>query len=71
MLVSGYCSRCGAEIGGFLRPPLWQCPTCRRIWCERCPKDRIGIMFRKYVCPECHIEMQEGGISSVKRSLQT
>ena len=53
-----------------MRPPLWQCPTCRKIWCEKCPKYRIGRVFKKLVCPECMIEMQEGGLTSVKRSMQ-
>jgi len=69
-MVTGFCAKCGSEIGGFMRPPLWQCPTCRKIWCEKCPKYRIGRVFKKLVCPECMIEMQEGGLTSVKRSMQ-
>ncbi len=69
-MVSGFCSKCRKEIGGFLRPPLWQCPTCRKIWCEKCPKERVGRVWKKLVCPECGIEMQEGGLASVKKSMQ-
>jgi len=69
-MVSGFCSRCGKEIGGIFKPLLWQCPTCRKIWCEKCPKQKIGRLFKKLVCPECHIEMQEGGLTSVKKSMR-
>jgi hypothetical protein len=69
-MVSGFCSRCGREIGGLFKPVLWQCPTCRKIWCEKCPKQKIGRLFKKLVCPECHIEMQEGGLTRVKKSVQ-
>jgi hypothetical protein len=67
LLVSGYCAKFGRQIGGFFRPPLWQCPTCRKIWCESCPKRKIGRVFKKFVCPECNIEMQEGGLVSIRR----
>jgi hypothetical protein len=69
-MVSGFCSRCRKEIGGFLRPPLWQCPTCRKIWCENCPKKKVGRLFKKLVCPDCRIQMQEGGLMSVRKSMQ-
>jgi hypothetical protein len=69
-VVSGFCSRCKKEIGGFLKPPLWQCPTCRKIWCEKCPKQRVGMVFKKLAYPECHIEMQEGGLTGVKKSME-
>jgi len=55
---------------GLFKPVLWQCPTCRKIWCEKCPKQKVGRLFKKLVCPECHIEMQEGGLTSVKKSMR-
>jgi len=67
-MVSGFCAKCGEEIGGFLRPPIWQCPTCRKIWCEKCPKERVGRMFKKLACPECRIEMKEGGLVPLRRA---
>ena len=70
-MVSGFCSKCGSQIGGFLRPPLWQCPTCRKIWCEKCPKQRVGRVFKKPVCPHCQIEMHEGGLASVRNSMRS
>ena len=69
-MVSGFCFRCKKEIGGFLRPPLWQCPTCRKIWCDNCPKNKVGRWFKKLVCPDCRIQMQEGGLASVKNSMR-
>jgi hypothetical protein len=54
----------------LLQACLWQCPTCRKIWCETCPKQKIGRLFKKLVCPECHIEMQEGGLTTVKRAIR-
>ena len=70
-MVSGFCYRCKEEIGGFLRPPLWQCPTCRKIWCESCPKQKVGRLFKKLVCPDCRIQMQEGGLAIVRKSMLT
>jgi len=69
-MVSGFCSRCGKQVGGFLRPVLWQCPNCSKIWCESCPKEKVGRVFKKLACPECRIEMQEGGLASTKRSMR-
>lgn len=69
-MVRGFCSRCGKQIGGFLRPPLWQCPTCWKIWCERCPKKRVGRLSKKLVCPECGIEMREGGLPGTRRAVK-
>jgi hypothetical protein len=69
-VVGGYCAKCKKEIGGFFRPPLWQCPTCWKIWCEDCPKDKVGRFFKKLVCPECRIEMREGGLASVRNSMR-
>jgi hypothetical protein len=31
-MVSGFCFKCGSQMGEFLGPPLWQCPTCLKIW---------------------------------------
>jgi hypothetical protein len=69
-MVSGLCSRCGREIGGFLRPSLWQCPVCKKIWCETCPKRRVGRMFKKLLCPDCRIEMREGGLATVNQAIR-
>jgi hypothetical protein len=69
-MVSGFCSRCRKEIGGIFRPVLWQCPICLKIWCEKCAKQKIGRLFKKLVCPGCRIEMKEGGLASVKKSMR-
>jgi hypothetical protein len=69
-MVSGYCSRCRREIGGFLKPPLWQCPLCRKIWCDTCPKRKIGRIWKKFLCPECFIEMREGGLVTIIQALR-
>lgn len=61
--LRGFCSRCGREAGGFLRPQLWLCPKCRMALCEDCTPDRkVGWMFKKPVCPDCLLELAEGGI---------
>jgi len=60
--VRGYCFQCHKEVGGFFKPPAWQCPGCRKLYCEKCPKKKVGRYFKKLVCPECHIEMMEGGL---------
>lgn len=39
--------------------------NCRRIFCDRCPKGRIGLLFKKPVCPECGIELYDA--SRLKR----
>lgn len=69
-MVSGFCSRCGRQIGGLFRPELWQCPNCGKIWCESCPKEKVGRAFKKLACPDCRIEMQEGGLASTRRSMR-
>ena len=62
-MVSGLCNSCHRQIGGrFAANVLWQCPTCRKIWCEHCAKKTIGRVFKKRLCPEDLIEMHEGGI---------
>jgi hypothetical protein len=60
--VRGFCSRCGREIGGFLKPRLWMCPKCRMVICDGClPEKRVGLVFKKPVCPDCLLELAEGG----------
>lgn len=46
-----------------MKPIAWQCPKCRFLYCPTCPKKTVGRFFKKLVCPECLIEMQEGGVS--------
>ena len=61
--MRGFCSKCGRQIGGAFRPLLWQCPKCRVILCEDCtPERRVGLIFKKPVCPECLLELVEGGV---------
>jgi len=31
--LCGFCSKCDGQIGGFLRPALWQRPKCRNVLC--------------------------------------
>lgn len=57
-MVRGFCAHCGKEIGGYWRPPAWQCVRCRRLYCDRCPRKTVGRWFRKPACPECTIEMR-------------
>ncbi|MDA4121827.1 MAG: hypothetical protein OK456_01450 [Thaumarchaeota archaeon] len=67
-MVRGFCFRCHREVGGFLRPTAWQCPSCKRLYCENCPKRKVGRYFKKLACPECHVEMSEGGLSRPKET---
>ena len=53
--------------GGAFRPLLWHCPKCRRVLCEKCtPGKKVGLIFKKPVCPDCLLELSEGGINSAK-----
>ena len=61
-MVRGFCFNCNKEVGGFRGRIAWQCPSCRKLYCDGCPKRRVGRFFRKLVCPECKVEMHEGGI---------
>lgn len=66
-MVSGQCNKCKRKIGGtFAKLPLWQCPTCRKIWCPDCAPKQMGVLFKKRLCPEDLIEMSEGGIKSYR-----
>ena len=62
-MIRGYCVRCrrGGGLGGFRNPTPWQCHRCRNLYCERCCKKKVGWIFKKPVCPECGIELAEGG----------
>ncbi|MDA4122726.1 MAG: hypothetical protein OK456_06040 [Thaumarchaeota archaeon] len=60
-MVRGFCFRCHREVGGF-RKAVWQCPSCHKLYCERCPRRTVGRFLRKLVCPECLVEMHYGGI---------
>ncbi len=61
-IVRGYCFRCRKTIGGFMKPLLWQCPKCRNIFCEDCCRKKVGFIFKKPLCPDCRIELAEGGV---------
>ena len=62
--VRGFCARCGKAAGGFLSPRLWQCPKCRMVLCDGCtPDKKVGLIFKKPVCPDCLLELVEGGIA--------
>jgi hypothetical protein len=69
-LVRGYCIQCNRQVGGFRGRIVWQCPGCRKLYCETCPKRKVGRFFKKLVCPECRIEMHEGGIP-ILRNVQS
>ena len=56
-MVRGFCFRCRKEVGGVFKPQAWRCATCRRLYCDRCAKDRVGLIFKKPVCPDCRIEL--------------
>ncbi|MGA2309383.1 MAG: hypothetical protein ABSG57_07535 [Candidatus Bathyarchaeia archaeon] len=54
-MVRGFCGKCGKEIGGFMKPAAWQCPSCKKVYCEACcPK--VGLVFKKPACPNCGVE---------------
>lgn len=57
-MVRGFCSVCGKQVGGFLKPTAWQCPRCKKVFCQDCcPK--VGLVFKKPACPECGIELEK------------
>ncbi|MGD0638214.1 MAG: hypothetical protein ABSA72_09280 [Nitrososphaerales archaeon] len=60
-MIRGYCLRCRKAVGGFRNPTPWQCHRCRNLYCESCCKKKVGWIFKKPVCPECGIELAEGG----------
>lgn len=63
--MRGFCSRCGKQVGGALKPQLWQCPKCRAVLCADCTSaKRVGLLFKKPVCPDCLLELAEGGLAS-------
>ena len=69
--MRGFCSRCGRQAGGAFRPLLWQCPKCRVVICDDCtPAKRVGVLFKKPVCPNCLIELAEGGLKVWKQDRQ-
>ncbi len=38
------------------------CPKCRMVLCDGCcPEKRVGLVFKKPVCPDCLLELVEGG----------
>lgn len=54
----GFCGTCGKQVGGFLKPTAWQCPRCKKVFCEDCcPK--VGLVFKKPACPDCGIELKK------------
>jgi hypothetical protein len=53
--------KCRTAVGGFRRPIAWQCHRCRNLYCEKCCRRKVGLIFKKPVCPECGIELAEGG----------
>jgi hypothetical protein len=61
-MIRGYCSRCRKAVGGFTKPSAWQCHKCLTLYCEECCPKKVGFLFKKPVCPECRIELLEGGV---------
>jgi hypothetical protein len=68
-MVRGFCSRCGKKIGGPFQSVAWQCVKCMGVWCEKCPTKKVGWFSKKLLCPDCGIEMYEGGVPIHHRSL--
>ena len=60
-MVRGYCSRCRRRVGGIRNPEAWQCVKCLSLYCEKCCPRKVGWLFKKPVCPDCGIELTEGG----------
>jgi len=67
-LVRGLCSVCSKEVGGLLKSKPWQCPKCRSLFCRDCPKKEVGRLFKKPMCPNCSIELKEGGLENFRSS---
>jgi hypothetical protein len=63
-MVRGYCSRCRRKVGGIRNSEAWQCHKCLSLFCERCCPRKVGWLFKKPVCPDCGIELTEGGARS-------
>ena len=61
-MVRGLCSVCGRQVGGLFKAVPWQCPKCRSLFCEACPKKKVGRWFKKPFCPNCDIELTEYGL---------
>jgi hypothetical protein len=55
-LPRGFCAKCGKEVGTFLKPKAWLCPTCKKIYCAPC-SPKLGFVFKKPACPECGVEL--------------
>ena len=53
----GFCASCGKQIGGFMKPPSWQCQRCQKVYCSPC-SPKVGLVFKKPACPECGIELR-------------
>ena len=49
-----------------MKPTPWQCPKCRSLFCAACPKKTVGRLFKKPMCPECNIELKEGGLENFR-----
>ncbi|MDG7011415.1 MAG: hypothetical protein JRN57_04775 [Nitrososphaerota archaeon] len=65
--MRGFCSRCGRQVGGLFRPVIWQCPKCREVLCQGCtPPKKVGLIFKKPVCPGCLLELVEGGVDPTR-----
>lgn len=56
IMARGFCSSCGKEVGTFLKPSGFECRNCRKIFCFDCSK-KIGLLFKRPVCPTCNIEL--------------
>jgi predicted RNA-binding Zn-ribbon protein involved in translation (DUF1610 family) len=53
-MVKGFCASCGKEVGGFLNPPGFQCPGCKKVFCRDCSPER-GFLIKKPYCPDCGV----------------
>lgn len=55
-MARGICASCGKQLGGFMGPKAWECPGCRKFYCDSCgPK--VGLVFKKPTCPSCGREL--------------
>ena len=56
-MTRGFCGSCGKKIGGMFQQAAWQCPSCRKVYCNSCcPK--VGLIFKKPACPNCGVELR-------------
>jgi len=57
-MTRSFCAVCEREIGTISKPTKFQCPRCQSSYCKDCCS-KVGILFKKLLCPQCGIEVIE------------